>query len=178
MKKDYRIDAQAMGQEDAELAWNVIEPIWPLSTGSDRAVTLPKAWRDVTPGQLHVYAATWVEREVLNGGFWQYLYNTNADLPLKAVEGLRAIGEPKYADMLERAISALGADTFPPSRQERMRLLPEDPYDDLSKPHQQLMKKLSRLDDTFYELYGDGDEFYRHIADYVRAHPDQFIAGE
>ncbi|GMV98428.1 MAG: hypothetical protein AMXMBFR83_27780 [Phycisphaerae bacterium] len=177
MKRDFRIDARGLELEDAMSAWAVIEPIWMLPAGSDHDARLPAPWRDVTAGQLRVYAVTWVEREVINGGFWQYLYNTSADLPLQALEGFQTMGSTDYAGLLKRALSVFPGGVLPPTRGNRMRCLPEDPYEEEPEQQRALLNTLDELNSKFYELYGDGAGFYGQIANYVRGHPEEFFVG-
>ncbi len=52
-------------------------------------------------------------------------------------------------------------------------LLPEDPYDGgLSEQHRAIVDALDKPDNMFFDLYGDGQQLYKLMADYVRAHPD------
>lgn len=174
-KQDFRIDARALDDQDASLAWDVIEPIWMLPTGTNDDDKLPPEWASVTDEQLAVYAVTWVEREVINGGFWQYLYNASADLPIKALDGFQKMGATEYAKLLERAISLFPGGELPKTRNERMRFLPDDPYEDVPDQDRAMLDELGKLDDRFYDLYGEGEQFYQYIGDYIRGHPNQFF---
>ncbi|HUU84903.1 MAG TPA: DUF4375 domain-containing protein [Phycisphaerae bacterium] len=173
--RDFRIEAATAEMDDASLAWAVVEPIWTLAQGSDDDEKLPAEWAGVTEGQLAVYAVVWVEREVVNGGFWQYLYNSNADLPRKALDGFRKLGATEYAGLLEQAISLFPGGKLPKTRTERMRLMPEDPYVDVAEEHKAMVEGLDELDSRFFELYGEGDQFYLFIGDYIRANPEAFF---
>ncbi|MBI4579507.1 MAG: DUF4375 domain-containing protein [Planctomycetes bacterium] len=173
-KNHYLIDNKALGLDDAALAWAAIEPIWMLPTGSDKAAERPREWASVTLGQLYIYAVTWVEREVLNGGFWQYFWNTPADLPTKALRGFERIRASEYADLLRQAIATFPGGVLPKTRRDRMRLLPEDPYGDVSEQQRDVLQRLEDLNERFYGVYGEGREFYNKLAGYIRAHPDEF----
>jgi len=136
-----------------------------------------------TRGQLLVYAVTWLEREVLNGGFAQCFWNPSRSLYAYCPEGLEASGLHSYAEVVRQACAALFAQGTPsPVRAERIRALRElaarhrseaDADDEeLQIPEEAVTE---RFDAAFPDLHGDGQEFYDAIADYVRGHPDEFL---
>jgi hypothetical protein len=56
-----------------------------------------------------LYAAHFCQSEVCNGGFTQFFWNSTGVLAPEAVEGFQAIGQPKVADVVQRAINMLGS---------------------------------------------------------------------
>lgn len=183
--RDYRIDRATLPDESNEtLAWGVIEPIWFLPTPDDDEEDAPPQWQFVTKGQRLVYAVTWLEREVLNGGFAQYFDNPTAWTFHDALGGLRAMNRPAIADLLVQS-----ASHFPNGRPSRIRKLRQEQLNKLADAERQRRNVaddphvISILGETvfdaadtkFYELYGDGADYYRAMADYVRANPDEFF---
>lgn len=81
------------------------------------------SWGDtldrLTEPQKSFYFNQNLEREINNGGFNQYFYNSSGDFAHETIASLRTIGANKTADILQQAI-----DQFPNSA------VPKDRADD------------------------------------------------
>lgn len=64
--------------------------------------------------ESYVLAVEALEREVNNGGYAQFFYNSSVEFVPIIEAALRAIDCPKTADMTRDAIAALGADKLSP----------------------------------------------------------------
>jgi len=174
----------ALGAKDAELAWLAIEPVFSFPTpDADKPYRSP-VWWDVTAGQLSVYAVTWVEREVCNGGFAQYFWNPAASFFGDAVEGFKKVGLPAYAEVLAEAGGVFPDQRPSLIRKERQEILaslalnqravrPEIRYTDpVPVLNVSIFENLNR---RFYDLYDKGEGFYAALAAYIRSHCEEFF---
>src|SRR5271170_2757632 len=94
--------------EPGEIYWDVIEPIWD-DIDIDSAESFQQTFRRV-PLELGIlYAAHFCQSEVCNGGFTQFFWNSTGVLAPEAVQGFIAIGQPKVATVVEKAMSMLGS---------------------------------------------------------------------
>ena len=84
-----------------------------------------------------IYAATFCQSEICNGGFHQFFFNSTGVLAPEAVEAFTRLGMPDTADVVRQACDRLGS-AFPRERPARQGLLREREFRD--------------LDDRFYEL--------------------------
>jgi Domain of unknown function (DUF4375) len=112
-----------------------------------------------------VVHATWgVEAEVNNGGFNQYFWNSAGQFADEAVEGYRAIGAAKHAELVAQAIAL--------ERTERDRMAEfksRGTLEAFSESYES--NPLNELDTQFYEL----DEDPRALRiEFIRSHPDLF----
>ena len=64
---------------------------------------------NLTPTERIVLAVEAMEREVGNGGFNQFFFNSSNEYANELVVTLREIGIPDIADIAERALRAIGA---------------------------------------------------------------------
>ncbi len=182
---DYRLRTrEALKAEDGYLSWVVVEPIWFFPTPADRSPRRPWKWRFVTKGQLLIYSVTWLEREVLNGGFAQYFCNPSGSFFVDTLEGFERCGMRQYVDLLIEA-----AHIFPdgkPSliRNERMAFIDRCAENQRAQGNGVDMEEnLMVVNDfvfdgcnhRFYEIYGDGNEYYARMARYIRSHPEEFF---
>lgn len=111
-----------------------------------------------------VFTAIWqVEREVNNGGFAQYFWNSSNESAYFVVEALETIGAPKTAGICHRAIATAFPKGLPLTS-----VATQQAVHDLSD---ELRDKLHSLDKEFYS--------YPHnlttlLFEYVSAHPEEF----
>ena len=104
-----------------------------------------------------------LEMEVNNGGFWQYLYNTDEEIFINTVSAFKEIGADKTAEICQNAFSAFEIH-LPEDRAERIDFLEifgmENCYE-----------VLSEYDDAFcaYE-----EDLCALNYSYVQAHKDAF----
>lgn len=92
-----------------------------------------------------VLAIEGLEREVNNGGFSQFFYNSTVEFAPVIVESLKKISCPKTADIAQRAIDILELDNLDPDSIEK-RIDPDN---------EELEKKLGGLDNEFFEYVED-----------------------
>jgi len=77
----------------------------------------------LTEQQKQFYYNQCLEREINNGGFNQYFFNSSSDFTHKTVKSLRAIGANKTADILQKAIDQFPNSNVPEDRTERQEIL-------------------------------------------------------
>lgn len=186
-KRDFRLnDRQALDRDNATLSWEVVEPVWEFPTPADDEAQLPAKWKKATRGQLLVYAVTWLEREVCNGGFCQYFQNPPGSFYEEAAAGLAAMSLTPFLKLLQQA-----AQVFPHGKPSRVRKERRESLDRLLKrlareraelldEHDEKRLSLGELvfhsfDSQFYALYGEGEEYYGKMAAFIRGNPDEFF---
>ncbi|MGI9318380.1 MAG: DMP19 family protein, partial [bacterium] len=95
-------------------------------------------------------------REVGNGGYSQFFYNSSVEYAPIIVDSLRAIGCNEIADLTQKAIELLGVDSLDPEViEERM-----DPDDDA------LEDALGELDDIYFNEVEDVPSYA--LFDYIK----------
>lgn len=101
-----------------------------------------------------VLAVEGLEREVNNGGFSQFFYNSSVEYAPVIVDALNKIGCSKAAELATQAIACLGLESLDQdSIEDRM-----DPDDD------DLENKLGAIDEQYYESVGDvSDPLFQFI---------------
>ena len=107
--------------------WAVIEPYWlPLNETWDEGIDEFVAQLHAAPLKVrHLYAAHWCQSEVLNGGFYQFFYNTTGILAPEAAVGFRSIGLQEWSAIVFEAMRYFG-DIYPRDRMARLRCLAEN----------------------------------------------------
>ncbi len=96
---------------------------------------------ELTAVELTILAVESFEREVNNGGFEQFFYNSSVQYTPIIVASLNNIGCHEMAKLAQRAIHILAVDSLDPDTiEERM-----DPDDE------ELSEALGKLDDIFFE---------------------------
>lgn len=99
----------------------------------------------LTPGQRAVCVLVVAERQILNGGFGQFLENSTARFVPDLVPAAEAIGAEDYRQVFAGVVDLLPSDQLPASRDAREALLEEHLGDDEEE-------RLGELEDEFYEL--------------------------
>ena len=112
----------------------------------------------VTEAEETVLAVEALEREVGNGGFHQFFFNTPEHAPY-VVESLRLIGCPKTATLAEKAIKALRIDG--PLTEKIVRAVAEEDNDLRDE-------LLDKYDDVYYE--GAEEPICDKVFAFVKAH--------
>lgn len=105
--------------------WTLVEPVWlPLNQSwDDGPEKFVRRFRSVRGEVGHLYAAHWCQSEVCNGGFHQFFSNTTGLLAPEALDGYRAIGAVKWAEILAEAMKHFGTP-YPRDRDDREAFLP------------------------------------------------------
>ena len=80
---------------------------------------------NLTEAELTAFVVDGAEREVANGGFSQFYFNSAGDQARETVEGLHRIGAHKMAEIVERANAAFGDHGPSPDRDKRQEELDE-----------------------------------------------------
>jgi hypothetical protein len=92
-----------------------------------------------------------LEREINNGGFNQYFFNSSGDNAHETVISLKAIGADKTADILQKAIDQFPDKKVPKDRDERNVILEQieetsnDVWDGLDQEFYQYQDDLNTL---------------------------------
>jgi hypothetical protein len=120
----------------------------------------------LSKGFQMVYATSWVDAEVNNGGFNQYFWNSSGAFRMEALEGYKLIGATRHEQLLAEAIKVYtGIESKLKQQQEKGTLKAfSDSYKD---------NPLNKLDDQFYELKEDVSALRVR---FIREHPDLFIS--
>jgi hypothetical protein len=120
-----------------------------------------------SPSERMVFAFTWLAREVQNGGFHQYFFNTAGDFWEDVLDGLIAIGDQRGLELFRKTLSPFpgsspSRDTF--TRQEQIAKLEEEDED--------------RLWDHFHNVtnqyFSAPFPDWAMLYDYVKKHTSEF----
>jgi len=107
--------------------------------------TRKESGQELSDVELIVLAVEALEREVNNGGYSQFFYNSSVEYTPIIVDSLRTIGCNEIADLTQKAIVLLGVDSLDPEViEERM-----GPDDDA------LENALGELDDKYFNEVED-----------------------
>jgi Domain of unknown function (DUF4375) len=93
-----------------------------------------------------ILAVEALEREVNNGGYSQFFFNSNEYAPI-IVDALQRIGCPEAARLTKRAIDIVGVDPTPPRSHSYQNAIAE------RTPEQDAA--LGRCDTEYYRVVGD-----------------------
>ena len=104
-----------------------------------------------------------LEREVNNGGFWQYFYNSSGEYAMQTVGALKTIGAEHTAGLLSKAIEVFPDSNVPTDRDERIGAI-----ESLGNG---VKEEWNDLDDQFQEYQDDIAEL---LLDFVRQNRDSF----
>ena len=116
----------------------------------------------LSPEERTAYAVDAFQREVNNGGFEQYLYNSSGALAGELLDALHAVGADFVAEIYRPALAALPA-AWPEDEEERRKLLDEALTERVSE-------LLDQCDERFYECSGDLEELlYYYILENRRS---------
>ncbi len=104
-----------------------------------------------------------LEREINNGGFYLYFYNSSGDCAHETILSLLAIGANKTARILQEAIDQFPNKKVPKNRVERITIVEQ-------------IKKVAKevwnaLDETFYNYE---DDLNTLNMEYVKQHKEFF----
>lgn len=117
--------------------------------------------------ELTLFSVYELISEVENGGFIQYLENSSGDRAHQALAGLRHIGAPESAAILERVIARLGSGAAVPERSARFVVL--------QQLGEQEWHAIEAENDAFY---GQPEPLWALLAEYCRKHRDQLDVRE
>jgi hypothetical protein len=114
-------------------------------------------------GAKQVFVLIWeLEAQVLNGGFWQYAYNSSGEGAPFIVAALKAIGAEATAALTESALDLIGETDW---QDEAVRQAYVESLDDAVR---------DRLDDLDQAYYRYEDNLTRLLFAYVVKHVSDF----
>jgi hypothetical protein len=162
---DFRLPREWAGRADNDLLDAVTERLEEaIPSPFDRKEQLFAA----TPDQRAVFALSWLDAEVNNGGFHQFFFNPTGALAAEALGGARLLGLDQHAAIIEDAFSEFPNGAVPEDFDERLAA-----HEDLSD---EAAERIALCDERWYALAGDdGEALYRAQAAYIRAHPTEFL---
>ncbi len=105
--------------------------------------TLPR----LTEPQQDFYFNQNLEREINNGGFNQYFFNSSGNFTHETLASLRKIGASKTADILQEAIDQFPNSLVPKDRADRQNIL--------EQIEEKANEVWEQLDQKFYEYEDD-----------------------
>ncbi|NOT52744.1 MAG: DMP19 family protein [Chitinophagaceae bacterium] len=105
----------------------------------------------LTEPQKNFYYNQELEREINNGGFSQFFYNSSGDFAHETLTSLRAIGATKTANILQQAIDQFPDSIVPKERLHRQNIL-EQIHDKAGEIWDQLDEKFYKYEDNLYDL--------------------------
>lgn len=117
----------------------------------------------LTEPQKNFYFNQNFEREVNNGGFNQYFFNSSGNFVHETVHSLNAIGASKTSGILQKAINQFPDKTVPKDRVQRAELL--------EKIESKANLIWEELDEKFYTYAEDLDSLNM---DYIKRNKDKF----
>ena len=104
-----------------------------------------------------------LEREVNNGGFNQFYFNSSGDYAHETLDGLKTIGANKMVDILMKANSVWPNQTVPKDRTERQNI--QETIEEQADP------VWEQCDNDFYEY---PDDIAGLLLEYVKKHKADF----
>lgn len=120
-------------------------------------------FRALTPPEQVAYCVDALEREVNNGGFQQFFWNSSGDTAVETLRALEALGATEAARLVTRALAVFPDARPPADREARIALLETLPAEATAT--------WSDLDDAFYRY---PDDLTALMREYVRANRDGF----
>lgn len=136
----------------------IIDPVWWSSNIYNDVAAYDLCLQRFSRGQRLMFALTWYETEVNNGGHNQFFVNSTGIVWPDALAALEAIGATENADILKEANKRMGGSP-PRDRDARVQQL------------EKLNPKFDDLDDRFSK---SEDDLEAKTLAYVRAHPAEF----
>lgn len=117
----------------------------------------------LTEPQKQFYYNQCLEREINNGGFNQYFFNSSGDFANLTIQSLRTIGANTTADILQKAIDQFPDKKVPLDWTERQEILEQ--IQDTADP------VWEELDQKFYEY---ADDLNNLNLNFIRQHKADF----
>lgn len=102
--------------------YQALEPVCDVIDIYEGPEVFLSTFSTVRPELGLLYAAHFCQYEICNGGFTQLFFNSTGVLAPEAVKGFVAIGQPRTAAIVQKAMSML-ALTYPRERRNRQAAL-------------------------------------------------------
>jgi hypothetical protein len=103
-----------------------------------------------------------LEREINNGGFNQYFFNSSGDFAMEAINALKIIGSKIFLEILQEAVNKFPDKIVPKDRYERQELL---------KKIDKNIELWEELDNRFYKYEED---IYGLMIKYIHKNINEF----
>jgi hypothetical protein len=158
---DFRIPQSSVeGLHEDDYFWALIEPVWPDASVESELKHIATA----TPGQRALYVVTLCIREVCNGGFEQFFFNSSGIYAREVRKALRLLAAEQHAAAFEKALEFFPGRQVPVDQELRQELL-------------EAVSKSRR--NTFFEplneaFYGE-ERIWPYFQKYVDTHPSEFF---
>ena len=123
----------------------------------------------MSPGIQMVYSTVRLEREVRNGGFNQFFYNSSGQFTEMALKSFRLLGAAEYLKILEKAIAIYVQETA--SNPRLQELYAKGTIESFFATYE--LSSLEKCDDEFFALDKQLSELR---IKYIRSHPQEFIS--
>lgn len=131
-------------------------------------IVLRASLRHATSWQFMVYAVTFVDGEIRNGGFHQLFFNSTGILVEDARQGLIALGENVRADLITRAASKFKNGIVPKDRGVRVEALERFNFESEWCPFAEPLE-------TEYYALEEASPLGAVCARFIEANPDAFF---
>lgn len=118
----------------------------------------------LTDSERFYWAIWWLEAETNNGGFDQYFSNSSGELAHEALQGLKAVGAQKMADVFQKAIEIFSGSQVPKNREQRNIIL-----DTFTSSDEVRLEQLSN------EFTDYPDDLPSLLDEYVKKHEQYFL---
>lgn len=145
-------------------SWDLIQPLWYTVSIYDSLEVYNQDLSSFTEGQRKIFALSWYNAEVCNGGHDQFFSNSTGIVWKDALEGMNLIGATELFENFQKAIDKFGG-VVPFGRQERMQLLDtlweDENFDDISEL------------DNFY--YDHNDVLESLMMEYIKNNASEFV---
>lgn len=142
----------------------VKQPLWYTVSIYDSLEVYNQDLSSFTEGQRKIFALSWYNAEVCNGGHDQFFSNSTGIVWKDALEGMNLIGATELFENFQKAIDKFGG-VVPFGRQERMQLLDtlweDENFDDISEL------------DNFY--YDHNDVLESLMMEYIKNNASEFV---
>ena len=146
-----------------DLAWEIVGRVEDSASIHDGPEVFLTQFEALSGPERHLLATHWCNHEVCNGGFQQFFGNSTGVLAPEAVAGYRALGLPKVAATVARAMNCFG-NSYPRDRGMRCAMI-----DQLSSTSPGGKTPFDELDEQYYSLLPD-DAFGRAADTYAANH--------
>ena len=114
------------------------------------------------PEKAYMYIDN-LEREVFNGGFDQFFFNTSGEYAHEALQAYVDIGAERQAEIVYKAINSFPELPIPKALETRRSCMENVP--------QHIEKTWNELDTEFYK---DDDIFFSLLIQYITLHKEKF----
>jgi hypothetical protein len=104
-----------------------------------------------------------LEREVNNGGFEQYFFNSSGNYTIETINALKIIGSEIFLNLLEKAVKTFPNGIVPKDRNERQKVLL-----DIRDINEEIWIDLDR------QFYKYEEDIHKLLIDYIKNNINEF----